>query len=152
MAVEVVHLVIDEPRPDFLALHHNGVALEVHAFRASEGRTLAWVPEAGNRKAALVSELLQLLGPLGDDGVEDVADVVADVPRESAQAHADLIRRETRSAIMVNCFEEVGDKLANAVVNGLDGRARSAQHGVANCTDSAKGHGDILSRPIGVPR
>lgn len=151
MTVEVVHLMIDEACPNLLALDHNRVSVEVDALCTRERRALAWVPQAGHGEAAFVAELLQLLGPLGDDGIEDVADVALDVPRERAKAYADLVCREAGTAIVIDGLDEVGHELAHGLVNGLDGRARRAQHGVANGSDSAEGHGDILSRRGAAP-
>src|SRR5690606_31452386 len=99
-------------------------------------------PEPGHRQAALVAVLVLLLGDLDEARVEDVADLVVDVPRERAQAHTDLVGRQPGPALVVDRLEEVLDEHLHALVDVRDRFARGAQDGVTHDADVSHSHGD----------
>src|SRR5690606_13659258 len=91
-AVEVVDLVLEAAGHELLALDYDGLAVEVDALDAGVPGALRGEPQPRHGQAALVTVLVLLLGDLDEPGVEDVADLVLDVPGERPEADTDLVR------------------------------------------------------------
>jgi hypothetical protein len=117
------------------------LALEVRAHAAGVGGAGAREEEPGHGEAALVV-VLELLGELDDDGVEDVAELAGlhEMPGEGAQADADLVRGEARAGVVVDGLQQVAHEAAGAVGDRSDRVAGGAQHGVADDADGSDGH------------
>src|SRR5699024_7554721 len=103
LPVEVADLVLDEAGDDPFAGQLDLLALEVRAHAAGKGGAGAREEEPGHGEAALVV-VLQLLGKLDDDGVEDVPELTGldEVPGEGALADADLVRGHARAGGVVH--------------------------------------------------
>src|SRR5690606_32769331 len=82
LAVEVVNLVLNQPGPDLFALDDHRLAVEVRALSLRVQRALARIPEPRNGEATFVAQLLEFVRDLDDHGVEDVANLVVNVPGE----------------------------------------------------------------------
>src|SRR5699024_9058254 len=97
--------------------------------------------QSGYGEAALVI-VLELLGELDDDGVEDAAQaaLLPEVPGERAQAHADLIGGHSGAALVVDGVQQVPHERAGAVGDPPDRVAGRAQHRVPHDADGADGH------------
>ena len=80
------------------------------------------------------------LRKVGDDRIQDVAELTVDVPGKRAQAHPDLIRSKTGAPLLVDVLQEILDKGANARGDVLDRIALGAQNRVANNANVALGH------------
>jgi hypothetical protein len=62
------------------------------------------------------------------------------------EVDADLVRGETRPAVVVHGLDEVGDQGPHAVVDRGDLVARGAEHGVGDGADLSHRHARILPR------
>src|SRR5690606_4948901 len=140
-AVQVVALVLEAARHELLALDHHRLSLEVRALDAGVPRASGGEPQSGHGQAPFIAVLVLLLGQLDDPWVEDVADLVVDVPGEGTQAHADLVGGETGPSLLVDGVEQIVHERADAVVDVGDLLARCAQHRVADGADVTHGHG-----------
>src|SRR5699024_4949044 len=140
-AVELPDLVLDEAGHQALPRQLDLGSLHVRARAARVGGTSAREEQSGDGQAALVV-VLQLLGELDDDGVEDAAQaaLLPEVPGEGAQAHADLVGGHPGAALVVDGVQQVLHEGAGAVGDLPDRVAGGAQHRVADDADGADGH------------
>src|SRR5690606_11671322 len=86
--------------------------------------------------------VLELLGELDDDGVEDVPHPVLllQVPGEGAQVHPDLVRRDAGAPLVVDGVRHVPHESAAAVGTRPDRFARGALHRIADEADGTDAH------------
>src|SRR5690625_1965913 len=141
-AVEVVHLVLEAAGHELLPLDDDLLAVEVDPLDAGVPGALGGEPQAGDGQAALVAVLVLVLGDLDETRVEDVADVVLDVPRERPQAHPDLVGGQAGPALVVDRLEQVLHQRLDAVVDLRDRFARGTQDRVAHDADVSHCHGN----------
>src|SRR5690625_2500936 len=150
-AVEVVDLVLQGPSHESLALDGHGLAVEVDALDPGIPSPLGGEPQARHREAPLIAVLVFLLRRLHEPRVEHVADVVIDVPRECAQADADLVGGQPRAPLVVDRLEQVLHERLDPIVDVPNLLARRPKHRVANNSDLTHSHGGSFPRVRALP-
>src|SRR5579859_2885560 len=144
--VEVVVLVLQAPRHRAGADDLHRVAVLREALRHHVLPAYRVDVDARYRQAALGAVLLLRVGEL-QHRVDQVPDDVVHVEREHAQAHADLRRGEPGAVVGPHRVDQVGDQLAQLLVE-VGHRVRgAAQDGIAEQPDRGDAHAYSLLRP-----
>jgi hypothetical protein len=140
-AVQVVDLVQEDAREEALDLAEVVLAVDVLEADAGAQRSVERVEEAGERQAALVA-LLDLLGRLLDDGVDDRTVLVLDrdLPDEQALQDPDLVGGEPRPRGLAERVEHVAGEPTQTVVEVGDRPRLLPQDGVTEDPDVERRH------------
>ncbi len=140
--VEVVGLVLDRPGEQLGALDRHRLAVHVEALGDHRQGALAVVGQLGKGQAAL-GAVLDLLRQV-EHRVDQVADLVVDVPGEGAQPDPDLRRGQAGPGRGQHGVGEVGDQGAQLLVEVDDLDRGLAQHRVAEQPDRLDGQRELL--------
>ena len=135
----MVGLVLEAARQHVLALHGDGVAVEVHAGHPGVAVPADGEAQARDGQASLHLVRLEVLAVF-QHGVDDVALDAADPVGEDAQADTDLGRGQAGALDILHGFGHVGDELCQFRPEFRHGIGDCAQHRIADDADIQNGH------------
>ena len=122
-----------------LALHGDGVAVQVHAGDAGVPVPADREAQARDGEAALDLVGLEVLAVF-QHGVDDVSLDAADAVGEDALADTDLGCGQARAVHVLHGFGHVGDKLRQLRPEFRHGIGNCAQHRITDDADIQNGH------------
>ena len=131
----MVDLVLEDTRQVVLGLYAKRPSPLIHSFDRDAGMALDRVGEAGQGQAALFRGQ-HLLGGINQDGIDDGAVLLIDLPHEYSFDHADLGAREPHTRSSSHRVEHVGDQLPVKACHLVERPGALAQGRIAESPDA----------------